>query len=469
MTYQALRDVARSQERYWPDGRVNNVYPNGDGKRDIPDATEQYVDWVWQTYETTGDLSQLVSLYPVVKNISDYVARAIDRKTGLVTDLPGGGSDYLYGLVDWPPQMRYGYDMATAGRTTENVLAVDVFRLVAAMGSALHRPRAESGTELTRSGAPHDRDAARSRRPDGVLVDGLESDGTQSKHASQIANATALAYGLVPDAQVDAVADHLVRLRNSIGVSTFGYLLMALNRAGRDQAFVDTLTDPTRPGYAQILGEGATYSWESWDARQTGDSESHAFGSNVLTLMQEDLLGVKVTAPGAARIEVRTPALTPMRISGVAVTQRGRVPIAWERPTPREFSLDVTIPANVVATIHIPAQRVGNVTDGHAPLAGDPGVFTLPGRRGRRRVDGRLGALPVPTFPRSRPSIGTFALVGRDSLGGFRSDRGPGGSRGRWPPAGVAGAAGPSDSDPKVWLGRACEKAFALVSAGFPA
>jgi hypothetical protein len=93
--------------------------------------------------------------------------------------------------------------------------------------------------------------------------------------------------------------------------------------------------------------------------------------------MQEDLLGVKVTEPGAGRIEVQTPALTPMRIAGVAVTQRGRVPIAWERPTPREFSLDVTIPANVVATIHIPAQRVGNVSDGHAPLAGDPGVFVL--------------------------------------------------------------------------------------------
>ena len=34
--------------RYWPDGRVNAVYPNGDGRRDIPDATETYVEWVWQ-------------------------------------------------------------------------------------------------------------------------------------------------------------------------------------------------------------------------------------------------------------------------------------------------------------------------------------------------------------------------------------------------------------------------------------
>ena len=99
-----------------------------------------------------------------------------------------------------------------------------------------------------------------------------------------------------------------MQLRNSIGVSTFGYLLTALHAAGRDDAFVDALTDPSRPGYAHILREGATYTWESWDARQIGDSESHAFGSNVLTLMQEDMLGVTVTAPGAARARrVRRP------------------------------------------------------------------------------------------------------------------------------------------------------------------
>jgi hypothetical protein len=371
----ALRAVARGQKRFWPnEGRVNAVYPNGDGRRDIPDSTEQFVDWVWQTYDTTGDLQQLASLYPVVKNVSDYVAGAVNKLTGLVTNLPGGGSDYLYGLVDWPPQMRYGYDMGTVARTTENALAVDVFRLTAQMGFLLHRPVAERKTELARAAHLSQAMRAQLRTPSGVYVDGLEANGSQSTHTSEIANAYAMTFGLVPADQVAAVADHLVRLKNSIGVSTFGYLLTALDIANRAPAMVAALTDPHRPGYAHILQEGATYSWESWDARQTGDSESHAFGSNVLTIMQEDLLGVTVAAPGASAITVKTPALTPMRVSGVAVTQRGRVPITWNRSAPGRFSLQITVPGNVQAVIHIPASDTGNVSDGRVAITHDPQV-----------------------------------------------------------------------------------------------
>ena len=37
MSWQGLRDVARGQARYWPDGRVNSCYPNGDGARWLRD------------------------------------------------------------------------------------------------------------------------------------------------------------------------------------------------------------------------------------------------------------------------------------------------------------------------------------------------------------------------------------------------------------------------------------------------
>ncbi len=377
MTFEALRDFARSQQRYWPDGRVNVVYPTGEGRRDIPDSTEQFVQWVWNVYQTTGDVDQLASLYPVVKNISDYINRAINPNTGLVTNLPGGGSDYLYGLVDWPPQSRYGYDMATAARTTENILAVDDFRDVADLARALGRPSDEVNTQLTRAQHLTHAVLTRLRRRDGVLVDGLAANGAPSRHASQLANAYALALRITPPSDMGVVGAYVAHLGNKTGVSTFSNLLMALHGVGRDQALVTAITDPTRPGYAQILAEGATFTWEAWDARKTGDSESHGFGSTVLSVLQDDLLGVKVSAPGAAGIDVHIPALVPMHVNGVYVTQRGRIPISWTRLAPRRFSLDVTVPPNVVATVHLPSSSVRSVRDGHNAITQDPGVSAI--------------------------------------------------------------------------------------------
>jgi alpha-L-rhamnosidase len=374
VTFQALRDFARSQSRYWPDGRVNTVYPNGDGGRDIPDATEGFVEWVWRVYVTTGDRDQLASMYPVVRNIAAYVARAIDPSTGLVTYLPGGGGDYHFGLVDWPPNMRYGYDVGTAARTTENILAVDVFRRVGQMAAALDRPPAESAAQQARATRVVRAIGTRLTRSDGVLVDGLEADGTPSTHASQLANAMALEYGLIPPRNIARVADYVVSLGNRVGVPTTEDLVYGLHAAGRDDAIIPTLTDPSRPGYAMILAEGATFTWEAWDARVTGDSESHGWGAAIIPPLLEDILGVRIAAPGAAQVDVRTPPLT-MSAHGVVATQRGPVAISWTRGA-AGFSLTVDIPANMTATVHLPARAAALVRESGRPLDGDPGVVS---------------------------------------------------------------------------------------------
>src|SRR5262249_44706128 len=117
----------------------------------------------------------------------------------------------------------------------------------------------------------------------------------------------------------------------------------------------------------------ATFTWEAWDARTTGDSESHGWGAAIIPPLLEDILGVRITVPGAARVDVRTPRLT-MSARGVVATQRGPVTIAWKRDARRRFSLDVTIPANVTATVHIPASSVDRVRESGRALDGDPGV-----------------------------------------------------------------------------------------------
>jgi len=387
LTEQALRDFARSQARYWSSGadfgRVNVVYPNGDEKRDIPDATQTYIEWVWRTYMTTGDKDLLASLYPVVHNISDYIAKAINPKTGLVTYLPGGEStdgshsDYLYGAVDWPQWMRYGYDMNTAARTMQNALAVEDFALTAQIGQVLGKPANDVRAEQARAAGVTHAMQTRLVRPDGVFIDGLEADGSQSKHASQQANAWPLAMGVVPPADEKAVADYVVSLKNKMGVVYFRVLLDALHAAGRDQAFVAALTDPRRPGYANILAQGATFTWESWLGPHIDDSQSHGWGSTVLAVMQDDLLGVRTTVPGSARVDVQVPATTVTSARGVVATQRGPIPIAWTRDAAGRETIDITVPANVTAVVHLDATSAAGASENGGPVAGDAGVASV--------------------------------------------------------------------------------------------
>ena len=87
-TRQAIREFMLSQERYWTSGndvgRYNAVYPNGDGKRDIPDFTEVVPDWIWRYYLETGDVAALEDVYGNLTATADYVRRHIpaDRANG---------------------------------------------------------------------------------------------------------------------------------------------------------------------------------------------------------------------------------------------------------------------------------------------------------------------------------------------------------------------------------------------------
>jgi alpha-L-rhamnosidase len=258
--------------------------------------------------------------------------------------------------------MRNGYDMETAARTTVNLFALQGFEQVAAMASALARPPGEALEQQRRAEALTQAIQSRLERPDGIFIDGLKSDDSSSRHASLQSNAWALAVGVVPPDKQDAVASYVIQSKSSMGLVYYRVLLDALHGSGHDAALVALLTDPNRPGYAQILQRGATFTWESWNAPDVGDSQSHGWGSTVLAVLQEDILGVRVSAPGAAHVVVRPPASPVTRASGTVPTQRGPIPIAWTRDHDGQERIELTIPANVQATVWLAASDVRQVS-----------------------------------------------------------------------------------------------------------
>ncbi|HEX6387629.1 MAG TPA: family 78 glycoside hydrolase catalytic domain, partial [Anaerolineae bacterium] len=202
LTRKTLQEFLHSMDHYWSGegdrGRMNAVYPNGDGARDIPDFTQAYLVWVWEYYLHSGDRQFLSDNYARLKSIADYVDRHQDGATGLIHRLTGGGlGAYQYGIVDWPPAMRYGYDMAAVARTVINAYAYADYDIVARIAAELGKT---ADKEAYRALAEAMKVAINRRliNAQGVYVDGLNDDSRQSAHVSQQANAFPLALGIAP-------------------------------------------------------------------------------------------------------------------------------------------------------------------------------------------------------------------------------------------------------------------------------
>jgi hypothetical protein len=372
LTRQAIVDFIYSQARYWPGGQLNAVYPNGDAKRDIPDYTEMFPEWVMRYYQLTGDTALVAQALPTMRRVADYVTAAVDD-TGLVNQLPGGRGPYANGIIDWPAVMRYDTVVADGARTVVNALAVGAMRSVAAAGTALN----ETGTAQDYQRRADALTAAmngRLRDPTtGLYSDGLSTPGrTPIPSYSQHSQSYPVAYGVAPPTSLTALGSYLSESGMRQGPMTLRQLLAALRITGRSDAIVRLLTDATSDGPAKILAEGGTFMWEQWTpgcnvagcgrsqvSQNSDESLSHGWGAAGIVEMLQALLGVTVTSPGAAAIQIAPPDQGLAGARGTEWTERGPVSVAW-RHTPRGYLLDVTVPVNVTATIVLPAAPAGS-------------------------------------------------------------------------------------------------------------
>ena len=358
LTRRVLCEFLQSMDQYWSDpgeaGRMNAVYPNHDGARDIPDYTQAYLPWAWAYYVETGDREFLTTHYAKFKQIADYVHAHVNGATGLIENLTGGSGAYRYGIVDWPASMRFGYDM-TAARTVINGWGYADFdvlaRIADELGAAADRARYRGWADALEAAMN-----AHLLHEDGVYVDGVDSGGGQSAHASQHANMFPLALGIVPAAQATSVVTRIKSLQMQVGMVTLPWLVRAIGEAGEGEHLVELLTNPEWLGWAQCLVRGATATWESWDADTAGQSLSHAWGAAGLEAYVRYILGIRPLQPQYEEVRIQPldfgAALT--EAAGTIATDRGEISVSWARGADAVYRLDVKLPVNVTATILVP-------------------------------------------------------------------------------------------------------------------
>ena len=367
LTRRRLNEFIESMAQFWTApadvGRMNACYPNNSNPmaRDIPDYTQSFLQWVWEYYLQTGDLAFLATNYTALTNIAQYVNRSLNTTDGLITRLYGGtSSSYTNGIIDWPANMRFGYDMATVtgpgnASTVINAWAWEDYDIVSRIANELGNTTDSSAYRTMANLLQAAINTNLLNNASGVYVDGLLPGGTQSAHFSQHANAFPLSLNIVPAAQQAAVTSLVVSSNMSVSALGILQLVRALGEANQGPALLNLYTNANQYGWAQILSLGGTATWESWTANTDGTSESHGWGAVGLDGYVRYILGVKPLTAQFDQVQIKPLDFSNSlaTASGTLLTDRGAISVEWDRSATL-YHLAVTIPPNVTATVYVP-------------------------------------------------------------------------------------------------------------------
>jgi alpha-L-rhamnosidase len=191
---------------------------------------------------------------------------------------------------------------------------------------------------------------------------------------SQTGYILALAFGLLPPALRQAVADRLAaNIRERGTLLSTGFLgtpfsLDALADQGHADLAIELLLRTEFPSWGYMVAQGATTIWERWNG-DSGDVAMNSFNHYALgaitAFLYRRVAGIAHASPGFERIACR-PLMAPSLGEGQAHhdTVRGRVSTAWGVGADGRCWFEIDLPPGVVATVQVPGQSAVEVSTG---------------------------------------------------------------------------------------------------------
>lgn len=304
----------------------------------------------WQDYLATGDSDHFATDY------SYYVAKNFDAdlgSDGLVHKAPGSSSQYNADLVDWPVSERDGY-VFTDVNTVINSFQYAAYATLAQVAGVL----GNTADEAKYTGlASQVRTAINTRLlPAGS---GAYIDGEGTTHTALHATAFPVALGVPDAADLPALGQFLAASGMACSVYAAQFLLEALFASGQADAAHALLTATGLSSWLHMMDDlHATITMEAWDPSiKPNTTFSHAWGTAPANIVPRQILGVQVTAPGAAELTVR-PQPGPLTwMTGTVPTIRGPVRVSVDRRA--GLRAVVTLPPNTTGRIEIDTAAFG--------------------------------------------------------------------------------------------------------------
>jgi alpha-L-rhamnosidase len=339
------------------------------------------VTLAWWHYIHYGDRRMLADQFPTLRNHLSYLAAQADADGVLVFKADGNPFNML---GDWGtdiPGTDTGYDSVTRildgsmplpVRERElfaNCELIFALRIAGKIADILGQ-RDESTTLLRRADALSQ--AVHTRYGD--------HDGGFYVRDEQPYLVMPLVAGVPPDGKtrkrlLDKLEHNILVSRkghNSCGVPGTYHLFKFLTAENRDDLIHTMLTRRSHPSWGYMLDQGATTFWEFWNGSA---SRIHASYTQI-TWFVDGLAGLKAdhARPGYKHFCIK-PAIVG-DVTWVACTHdsvRGRIICNW-RIEDGMLTMDVTVPANTTATIHVQTPSPSSVEESGRPVAIGAGI-----------------------------------------------------------------------------------------------
>jgi alpha-L-rhamnosidase len=330
------------------------------------------------------------------------IRRDYDNLTAYVDDLAGqiASTGYIYQGQTWGdwvvPSNANPPSSEMLGSMFLYREAADLAELAGAIGNSAGASKYSSLAATIRTAVNdefYDSAAHRYRDPLGLVshATGGPSGPITSTAYDQSANVFGLAFGLAPDGDRSAIADGLtadVKAKGNhlaTGANGSKFILPMLTEFGQADLAYQVATNPTGPGWGQwFLQCGATTMWESWEESascNTARSRDHAFMGTVDDWLFSGVAGIQATSPAFRTVSINPSPVGDLRsASGYETTPLGRVSSSWSR-SGRTFALTVQVPVGSQASVCVPADGVGSVTESGVPIGKADGV-TVVGQQG---------------------------------------------------------------------------------------
>jgi len=347
-------------------GSFADVNPNTMGCYSVPAWGDAGVICPWTIYQMYGDKRILEQHLPAMTKWVDYLHL---HSTDLLRDKDRGNDygDWLSIQADTPKDL-----IGTAYFAYSTHLLAKSYR---ALGQEEAAAKYEKLYEEIKAAFNQAYVA-----PDGRI-----------KGNTQCVYAMALKFDLLPEnlrAQAAQYLDDDIKAKGghlSTGFVGVSYLLPVLTQAGKADTAYGLLLQDTFPSWLFSVKHGATTIWERWDGwtpeKGFQDPGMNSFNHYSLGSCGEYLFGgiggIQPASPGYKTIQI-----APVIRSGLTWAKtsydsiNGKIATAWKRDGQR-LTLEVTVPVNTTATVHVPTRDAAGITESGKVVANAQGVKFL--------------------------------------------------------------------------------------------